>query len=209
VFTLQEREERKTFTFLSYESCTIRKGTKELLKAFKEEFTGEDNVKLILKTVEGSHNHKVEINEKNVEVIDAIYTHQQLLELLQRADCFVFPSMGEGWGTPPLEAMATGIPAIVTNHGGIRDYFGGPGMLAVDTIETPHCYWHLKHEGLDDEVIMVKANIQSLRRQMRNAYEYREMYHDNAQEISRYAQQYPIEKTIRNLRNIMASEVGK
>ena len=40
--------------------------------------------------------------------------------MLQAADCFVFPSRGEGWGLPPREAAATGLPVIATNGGGLE-----------------------------------------------------------------------------------------
>lgn len=43
-------------------------------------------------------------------------------ELCQIADCFVHPSIREGLGIAPLEAMASGLPLIVANVNGIKDY---------------------------------------------------------------------------------------
>jgi glycosyltransferase involved in cell wall biosynthesis len=34
------------------------------------------------------------------------------------ADAFVLPTRGEGWGLPIAEAMAMGVPVLVTNHSG-------------------------------------------------------------------------------------------
>ncbi len=42
--------------------------------------------------------------------------------LFYKANCFVFPSRGEGWGSPPLEAMATGCPTILTDWSGVTEY---------------------------------------------------------------------------------------
>jgi glycosyltransferase involved in cell wall biosynthesis len=57
--------------------------------------------------------------DQNVEVVESLLHHPQWLQLLQHADCFLFPSRGEGWGLPPREAAATGLPAIATNWGGL------------------------------------------------------------------------------------------
>src|SRR5690606_16017389 len=42
------------------------------------------------------------------------------IDLFSQADCLVFPSKGEGWGLPPREAVALGIPAIVPRHTGLE-----------------------------------------------------------------------------------------
>ena len=43
-------------------------------------------------------------------------------ELCKIADCFVHPSIREGLGIAPLEAMASGLPLISANVNGIKDY---------------------------------------------------------------------------------------
>jgi glycosyltransferase involved in cell wall biosynthesis len=45
-------------------------------------------------------------------------------ELMRRAAIFVFPSRGEGFGLPPLEAMRLGTPAIVSNVGSLPEVCG-------------------------------------------------------------------------------------
>lgn len=46
----------------------------------------------------------------------------ELPNLYRRADVFVSTSWGEGFGLPPLEAMACGIPVVLTDSGGVRDF---------------------------------------------------------------------------------------
>lgn len=45
-------------------------------------------------------------------------------ELMRRAALFVFPSRGEGFGLPPLEAMHLGTPAIVSTAGSLPEVCG-------------------------------------------------------------------------------------
>jgi glycosyltransferase involved in cell wall biosynthesis len=44
------------------------------------------------------------------------------------ADAFVYPSLYEGFGLPPLEAMACGTPAIVSNRSALPEVVGDAGV---------------------------------------------------------------------------------
>jgi glycosyltransferase involved in cell wall biosynthesis len=62
-----------------------------------------------------------------------------LIGLYQAADVFVFPSRYEGFGLPPLEAMACGTPVISSNRTSLPELIGDAGVLVdpddVDAIE--------------------------------------------------------------------------
>ncbi|RMH69793.1 MAG: glycosyltransferase family 1 protein [Gemmatimonadetes bacterium] len=53
----------------------------------------------------------------------------ELRTLYQQADLFVYPSIYEGFGFPPLEAMACGTPAITTTAPAMSDLFVGGAQL--------------------------------------------------------------------------------
>ena len=46
----------------------------------------------------------------------------ELARVIARGTLFVSSSLGEGFGLPPLEAMACGVPVLLTDSGGVRDY---------------------------------------------------------------------------------------
>jgi glycosyltransferase involved in cell wall biosynthesis/SAM-dependent methyltransferase len=52
--------------------------------------------------------------------------------LLQQAAVALFPSQYEGFGIPPLEAMATGTPVIVSNRGALKEIYGREFTLPLE-----------------------------------------------------------------------------
>ena len=53
-----------------------------------------------------------------------------LPRLYAGAECFVLTSLHEGFGLPPIEAMACGCPVVVTNAGALPEV-AGPGAVVV------------------------------------------------------------------------------
>ena len=58
-----------------------------------------------------------------------IVPQAELVKLYQRAACVVFPSLYEGFGAPPLEAMACGAPVAASNAGSLPEVCGDAAVL--------------------------------------------------------------------------------
>ena len=58
-----------------------------------------------------------------------IRDEDQLIALYQGASVFTFPSRYEGFGLPPLEAMAAGVPVISSNRTSLPEVIGDAGNL--------------------------------------------------------------------------------
>lgn len=56
-------------------------------------------------------------------------TDDEVVALMNAADIFVFPSLYEGFGLPPLEAMACGTPVVTSNAGSLPEVMGDAALL--------------------------------------------------------------------------------
>lgn len=80
----------------------------------------------------------------------------ELRSLYRAADLFVYPSLYEGFGLPPLEAMACGTPTVVSNAASLPEVVGDNAWL-VDPLDEP---------GLSDAVVRCLTD-DSLRHRLR------------------------------------------
>lgn len=61
----------------------------------------------------------------------------ELPDFYRAASAFVYPSLFEGFGMPPVEAMASGTPVISSTRGSLEEV-AGPAAYAVDPESIPH-----------------------------------------------------------------------
>jgi protein-tyrosine phosphatase len=54
---------------------------------------------------------------------------EELVAWYSGASCFALPSLYEGFGFPPLEAMACGCPAVVSDSGSLPEVTGGAALV--------------------------------------------------------------------------------
>ncbi len=55
---------------------------------------------------------------------------EDLTRTYASADCFLFPSLREGFGFPPLEAMASGLPVVCSNRPSLPEVVGAAALTA-------------------------------------------------------------------------------
>src|SRR5438876_11235066 len=71
------------------------------------------------------HSHKL---HKHVRFLGFL-PDETLAALYRLATVFVFPSLYEGFGLPPLEAMASGTPVITSNVSSLPEVVGDAALL--------------------------------------------------------------------------------
>jgi len=80
--------------------------------------------------------------EERVHVVEFI-ADEDLPALYTAADLFVYPSLYEGFGIPPLEAMACGTPVVASNVSSVPESVGSAGILVdpynIDAMSDAMC----------------------------------------------------------------------
>lgn len=98
------------FHVLHHGAEALRKGANEAIRAFMNTLW-EEEATLVLKMVLMQFNlhdtDKIVIHKKRVPI-------EELVALYHRSHLLCYPSWGEGFGLCPLQAMATGMPVLIT-----------------------------------------------------------------------------------------------
>jgi glycosyltransferase involved in cell wall biosynthesis len=120
------------FRFLFVGGTIHRKGFDLLLAAYTRAFGPGDGVGLVIKAMGTpsfyrGHSALAMVAELRgrgypVEYIDRALDERGLAGLYAACDCLAHPYRGEGFALPVVEAMACGLPAVVTGAGPALDY---------------------------------------------------------------------------------------
>ena len=125
-----------SFKFYSISQWHNRKGWIELLSAYFDEFSLDDNVSLIIKTnpINSSVQHQISEDVISIKsrfgdkktaplaLIPFIISEQEILSIHKSAHCYVAPHHGEGWGMPIHDAILAGKQIIATKFGGVVEF---------------------------------------------------------------------------------------
>jgi glycosyltransferase involved in cell wall biosynthesis len=99
----------------------------------------------------------------------------------ESAALFVFPSLYEGFGLPPLEAMATGTPVVASNLSSLPEVLGDAALL-VNPENVFEIARAIQEALLDEDLrgeLIVKGKAQAARYSWdRTAREVLEVYHE-------------------------------
>lgn len=186
---------KEKFRFLSNFAWGRRKGFDVLFEAFRKEFSDKEDVCLMLKVLPSYAGHGIQdelklVYERKdsapVYVYDTEFKKWELGRLYNSAHAFVWPSRGEGFGLPALEAIASGLPIIASNHSAhleflTKDGEPRPGVLLLDGKITPYekgdsMYYH----GFN----WFEPSVDHLRQLMRVIYNNYEKYRSMALKTS-------------------------
>lgn len=117
---------------LSVGNLQPRKNLPRLIRAFSrlEKETDADIKLVIVGKKAWMYNDilKEACNQTDKIIFTDYVTGKDLVRLYNAAACFIYPSFFEGFGIPPLEAMACGTPVAVSNKTSLPEVVGDAGI---------------------------------------------------------------------------------
>ncbi|MCX6147466.1 MAG: glycosyltransferase, partial [Candidatus Kapabacteria bacterium] len=172
---------KKKLKFLFVGGTIARKGIDILLSAYLNAFTSQDNVCLVIKDLGGESFYRGQTaqqmiiqaqkteNAPEIEYIDEKLTEQDIANLYRSCDLFISSYRGEGFSLPTLEAMASGLPVVVTRGGATDDYVDESIGWQIPSEMTP-IGSNIDGKELTGEAYFLEPNEESLTQILRDIY---------------------------------------
>jgi glycosyltransferase involved in cell wall biosynthesis len=135
--------------FLFVGGLIHRKGIDLLLQAYARAFTAADDVCLVVKGFGAGTWYRGQTAEQMFEQFERLPNHPELIfldeevpydrlpSLYRAASVLVQPYRGEGFCLPALEALACGVPVIVTDGGPTDDFTSGSCAWRIPSRRAP------------------------------------------------------------------------
>lgn len=171
-----DRQPNEKFRILCGGSEWHRKGLDVVLNVFNE--MALPDCELHIKIVPPYLSAPDNLLYPNVVVHKRWMTPEQEADLIRSADVFVSVSRGEGFGLMPLQAISSGVPTIVSDAHGHREFSDlATHRISTKSVPTNNGVW--KNMGDWDE-----PDRDELRAAIFDCYENREMHAQQAKETA-------------------------
>ena len=180
-FKYVKRGKRKKFTFGIIGYMDERKNWKDLVQAFHSEFAPFEPVELLIKNNNKYFDYMV-FDDPRIKVINGNMPGDGIVNLYKNFDCFVFPSHAEGSGLPPREAMATGLPVIMTNWSGLEEICDSNYNYPIDPIAIDF----VDVRGKEQPGFQARIDVRELMYWMRYVYEHQTEAQKKGQKASKW-----------------------
>ena len=175
IWTPQQRSTSGRFRVFHHGAEGLRKGGEQAYAAFQQTLW-EEYATIVFKMVlpqfgvMGSH---------RIEPRPGRYTVKELVDLYHSCNLMLYPSWGEGFGLTPLQAMATGMPVVITQGWApyeylLKDY----NLIESELTESPED-WQKVHPGK-----MFKPSFPDLLDKLRYQWENKEAMAQEAFELA-------------------------
>jgi len=147
-----------------------RKNIPTLLRSFKELLNNVPNA-LLMRV--GERTVQMEKLIRNLDLSGKVLYRRaspdEVALYYNAADLLVHTAYYEGFGNPPLEAMASGLPVIASNRTSIPEVVGDGGILLDPFDVDGFAYW--MREVLSNEDLRIKLSEKGYRRSMNFSWE--------------------------------------
>lgn len=162
-FLNNSKTRNKQAYFLAVSSMDPRKNFTRLIHAF-------ENIKEHKLLIVGGKNRVYgnldnNTNNKNIKFLGRV-SDEELINLYTNAEAFIYPSLYEGFGIPPLEAMALGCPVLASDIPVLHEVCNDAAIyfnpLDEKNIQNTIISFHNKKES--EKAILIKKGYNNLKR---------------------------------------------
>ena len=173
VWCPKERPDNKKFKILCGGSEWYRKGLDVVLKVFLK--MNLPDAELHIKIVPPYLSAPDNLNYPNVVVHNQWMTVEAEADLVRSADCFISVSRGEGFGLMPLQAISAGVPTILSDAHGHREFSDlATHRIPTSSVPTNEGVWQNMGDWDEPEFDAIFSAIQDL-------YDNRDRYRQQAE----------------------------
>jgi glycosyltransferase involved in cell wall biosynthesis len=139
----------KSFKFLFVGGTIPRKGIDVLLSAYTAAFGPDDDVCLVIKSTGSTDSYRTSAVDDRIRslaedprlpaihLLDDELSDEDLAALFRSCDALVHPYRGEGFALPVAEAMASGLPVVVTARGACADFCDDSNAYLLSSTPVP------------------------------------------------------------------------
>lgn len=182
-YTYHERNWNDKFRFLLIGATQFRKGSWLAVEAFRKTFGDSKEVELTIASFADSPMLRQLKRDYDYENIVFRGKVEKTTEYYHTHHILVSPHLSEGWGLTIPEAMATGMPAIISRCSAPREYFSSDYGWWIEMSEI--------YAPVDQCLPGVKGSwrlpdVNSLSEKMRYAFEHREECELKGKKASKY-----------------------
>lgn len=192
---IENKSKEDIFTVLYVGQNTTRKGLKDAIIGFSRVFDQVEDTKLYIKSYSLSNNEdNIEKIIKNtalsnmttkgtsIYLIDDQLTSDEMVELYKSASVLLFPSRGEGFGLPPVETMALGIPVMYIPWSSLYEVCFSPANITIDYyVDEAYDMFHFGYSHLTSYAVpKIRSIMEGLYKLYYNWKQDRKKYYQNS-----------------------------
>lgn len=182
LLNISKKEKKSSiFTFGMSAGFFSRKNHQVLLEAFSEEFGNNPDVFLKIhgREIAAEQIVLLEIKNvikknklKNVDLIVKNFSQKQYINFLNSLDCYIFPSKGEGFSVTPREALALGLPCIISKNTAHLTLCQTGFVEPISSDNLEHAWYSIFNKNLGYQFACDKKNLRQIMKDIFFNYEF-------------------------------------
>jgi len=196
--TISDKSKKK-IPFIFGDTCVMEfsKNYMKLLEGFSKAFGNNQKIKLKINSkffnneILNQFQNKVkQYNLTNVELTTKKLSRKEYIQFMKSLNCFVSLSMGEGFALPPREALALGIPVILSNNSAHKTICESGLVYGVDSNILIPARYRIFKENNNKLGSFSDCSVDDVVKALLDVYKNYEIYVNKAKQGKEWVKQY-------------------